>query len=73
MLTCCIGMMMEYNLGKFLKKRYMDDTKFLNHSYVHNEVHIRSTKVERCLQSAEAQLAGLYPPKGKNRPNKSHI
>lgn len=28
------------------------------------QVYIRSSDVERCLQSAETQLAGFYPPKG---------
>ncbi|XP_066910405.1 prostatic acid phosphatase-like [Clytia hemisphaerica] len=58
-----VGMNMEYHLGKFLKERYVD-TKFINQSYLHKEVSIRSSSVDRCLQSAQAQLAGLYPPSG---------
>ncbi|XP_057302555.1 lysosomal acid phosphatase-like [Hydractinia symbiolongicarpus] len=58
-----IGMNMEYDLGKFLRKRYVQ-THFINSSYLHKEVYIRSSATDRCLQSAEAQLAALYPPKG---------
>eukprot|EP00111_Clytia_hemisphaerica_P016516 TCONS_00048968-protein len=55
------GMKMEYDLGKFLKARYVD-TKFVSQHYLHTQVTIRSSGVDRCLQSAEAQLAALYPP-----------
>uniref|UniRef100_A0A7M5UZU2 acid phosphatase n=1 Tax=Clytia hemisphaerica TaxID=252671 RepID=A0A7M5UZU2_9CNID len=55
------GMKMEYDLGKFLKTRYVD-TKFVSQHYLHTQVTIRSSGVDRCLQSAEAQLAALYPP-----------
>lgn len=58
------GMMLEYNLGQFLKERYVV-TKFVNISYLHEEIYIRSSNIDRCLQSAEAQLAALYPPKGR--------
>ena len=57
------GMMVEYELGKFIKYRYVR-TKFVNSSFLHKEVYIRSSDKPRCLQSAQAQLAGLYPPKG---------
>ena len=57
------GMTLEYELGKFLKYRYVR-TKFINSSYLHKEVYIRSSDKPRCLQSAQAQLAGLYPPEG---------
>ncbi|XP_057314124.1 prostatic acid phosphatase-like [Hydractinia symbiolongicarpus] len=58
-----IGMNMEYDLGKFLRNRYVE-AGFINSSYLHKEVYIRSSGVDRCLQSAESQLAALYPPKG---------
>lgn len=59
-----IGMNMEYDLGKFLKSRYINQNSLVNSSYLYKEVYIRSSDVERCLQSAETQLAGFYPPKG---------
>lgn len=57
------GMQLEFEIGEFLKERYVQ-TKFINQSYLHREVTIRSSGVDRCLQSAETQLAGLYPPQG---------
>ncbi|XP_065670526.1 lysosomal acid phosphatase isoform X4 [Hydra vulgaris] len=59
-----VGMNMEYELGRFLKKRYMIDNHFLNKTYIQKEIYIRSSDTPRCLQSAETQLAGLYPPTG---------
>jgi len=57
------GMYLEYELGQFFKYRYVR-TKFINTSYLHKEVYIRSSDSPRCIQSAQAQLAGLYPPEG---------
>jgi len=57
-----IGMNMQFELGKFLKDRYITNTHFIDPMYLHDEVYIRSSDSERCLQSAESQLAGLYPP-----------
>jgi len=59
-----IGMHMEYELGKFLKERYMNNS-FLDNEYVWKQVYVRSSDSERCLQSAESQLAGLFPPSGR--------
>ena len=33
-------MRMEYELGKFLKNRYITNKKFINESYLHKEVGI---------------------------------
>lgn len=58
------GMRLEYNLGKFFRERYVVQNKLINEQYRHKDVYIRSSDVERCIESAESQLAGLYPPKG---------
>ena len=58
------GMRLEYDLGKFFKERYMTNTSFISQQYVHKEVYIQSSDVDRCIESAETQLAAIYPPKG---------
>lgn len=56
-----IGMRAHYNLGRRLRKRYVD-TGFLSLSYKQDEIYVRSTDVDRTLMSATSQLSGLYPP-----------
>ncbi|RWS28315.1 lysosomal acid phosphatase-like protein 3 [Leptotrombidium deliense] len=48
-----------YNLGRFFRKRYGD---FLTNSP--REVFIRSSAAERCLESAQMLVNGIYAPHG---------
>ncbi|XP_053304332.1 lysosomal acid phosphatase [Spea bombifrons] len=56
-----IGMRQHWDLGQELRHRYKG---FLNESYSRHEIYVRSTDIDRTLMSAEANLAGLYPPAG---------
>ncbi|CAD5122384.1 DgyrCDS10815 [Dimorphilus gyrociliatus] len=58
------GMYQEYNLGKFLKKRYMMNENLLNSTYKKSEIFVESTDTDRTLMSAQSVLNGLYPPVG---------
>ncbi|CAG0896214.1 unnamed protein product [Darwinula stevensoni] len=51
----------HFKLGGLIRKRYEG---FLNPMYDESEVLVRSTDYDRTLMSAQANLAGLYPPQG---------
>lgn len=48
-------------VGTKLRKRYVDELKFLSPEYVPEEVLVRSTDVERTLESAVSLLEALFP------------
>ncbi|XP_056630238.1 prostatic acid phosphatase-like [Diorhabda sublineata] len=56
------GKEQHFKFGKWLRKRY---NNFLPEIYSEEDIYIMSTDVDRTLMSAEANLAGLYPPVGK--------
>ncbi|XP_028179025.1 prostatic acid phosphatase [Ostrinia furnacalis] len=58
-----IGKSQHYALGKWLRQRY---SHLLSPQFDPTEIYVRSTDVDRTLMSAQANLAGLYPPTGKS-------
>ncbi|XP_012230813.1 prostatic acid phosphatase-like isoform X2 [Linepithema humile] len=54
-----IGKHQHLLLGRWLKNRY---SHLLSDLYTPHDIYIQSTDVDRTLMSAEANLAGLYPP-----------
>lgn len=49
-------------LGRWLRERY---NHLLSPEYSPYDIYVMSTDVDRTLMSAEADLAGLYPPRGR--------
>ena len=56
-----VGKRMLYLLGVNARKRYIDNFKLLNRTYNPQEIYIRSTDVNRTIESIESYLQGLYP------------
>ncbi|CAH1230925.1 ACP2 [Branchiostoma lanceolatum] len=58
-----VSMRQQFELGQFLRSRYVG-SNFLNSSYSRYQVQVLSTDTDRTLMSAQANLAGLFPPAG---------
>ncbi|KAJ8013157.1 hypothetical protein DPEC_G00050370 [Dallia pectoralis] len=61
-----VGMQQLYMLGQRLKKRYIQDTSFLNPTFSPAEVYVRSTNIVRTIESAKCLLAGLFQQSQKD-------
>ncbi|GMR52658.1 hypothetical protein PMAYCL1PPCAC_22853 [Pristionchus mayeri] len=62
------GIENTYNLGRWLRRRYVDDDKFLSPVMNPKELFIESVDVNRCLMSAESVGQGMYNADGRNPP-----
>ncbi|XP_031767348.1 prostatic acid phosphatase-like isoform X2 [Galleria mellonella] len=58
-----IGKRQHFALGQWLRQRY---SHLLSTEFEPTELHVRSTDVDRTLMSAQANLAGMYPPSGNS-------
>ena len=56
-----VGKRMLYLLGVKVRKRYIDEFELLSKNYDPQEIYIRSTDVNRTIESIESFLQGLYP------------
>lgn len=57
------GKRQQFKLGQYFRRRYQ---KILDAKYSPNNVYIQSTDFDRTLMSAQANLAGLFPPMHKD-------
>ncbi|GMS97422.1 hypothetical protein PENTCL1PPCAC_19597, partial [Pristionchus entomophagus] len=57
------GIKQTYDLGKFLRERYVKESKHINEVFNKDEVLVISSDSERALTSAQSVLTGLFPPK----------
>ncbi|KAJ2954475.1 hypothetical protein O0L34_g2754 [Tuta absoluta] len=62
-----VGKQQHYVLGQWFRKRY---SHLLSKDFDPKQIQVRSTDVDRTLMSAQANLAGMYPPVGKSIWNK---
>jgi hypothetical protein len=56
-----VGMRMHYLLGRFNRKRWVEDESFLSSSFIANELYVKSTEYNRTMMSVLSHLQGLYP------------
>lgn len=56
-----VGMRQHENLGKALRKDYIEGLEFLSSAVNQSELQIYTTDVNRTFESASSQLYGLYP------------
>uniref|UniRef100_A0A8B9GRK3 acid phosphatase n=1 Tax=Amazona collaria TaxID=241587 RepID=A0A8B9GRK3_9PSIT len=54
-----LGIQQQYELGQYMRRRY---SYFLSVVYKQCEIYVQSTDCDYTLTSAQASLAGLYPP-----------
>ena len=58
---CATGMRQQYNLGRYLRRDYIENQKFLEDVFNHSSLEVFSTASLRTVVSAYCQLYGLYP------------
>lgn len=63
-----MGKQQHFALGQWTRARYQ---KFLPYAFNVNDTYVRSSDVDRTIMSAMSNLAGLYPPSGKQIWNKN--
>ena len=55
------GMRQRYLKGRKNRERYIEKHLLLSPEHIPGEIYIQSTAKERTIQSAYAELLGLYP------------
>ncbi|XP_069569779.1 lysophosphatidic acid phosphatase type 6 [Brachyistius frenatus] len=60
-----VGMQQLYELGRRLRRSYIEERPFLNSSFSPAEVYVRSTNIVRTIESAKCLVAGLFQQKQK--------
>ncbi|XP_061827356.1 lysophosphatidic acid phosphatase type 6 isoform X2 [Nerophis lumbriciformis] len=61
-----LGMQQLYELGKRLRRRYIEESPFLGATFSPTEVYVRSTNIVRTIESAKCLVAGLFQQKQKD-------
>ena len=53
-------------LGKKNRQRYVDEYSMLDPQYNPFQILVKSTDIERTIQSSYSELLGMYQPSNKN-------
>lgn len=62
-----LGRKQHFDLGAYIRKRYIEDNRLLNASYDEREVYVQTTYLNRTYLSALYQLMGMFPENGPHR------
>ncbi|CAJ0937128.1 unnamed protein product, partial [Mesorhabditis belari] len=68
-----LGIQEAFELGTFLRERYIDEKKLFGPFFDREKVFMQSSDQERTLESAQAVAAGLFPPTGNRVWNASFL
>jgi hypothetical protein len=55
-----------FQIGLHLRKKYISQLGFLSGRFDPTQVYVRSTDIDRTMQSAMSLLLGMYPPETRN-------
>lgn len=58
-----VGMQQLYELGRRLRRQYIEENHFLSSTFSPDEVYVRSTNIVRTIESAKCLVAGLFQQK----------
>uniref|UniRef100_A0A914P7C4 acid phosphatase n=1 Tax=Panagrolaimus davidi TaxID=227884 RepID=A0A914P7C4_9BILA len=60
------GMRQHLDLGRTLRRRYIEQLQFLSPDYHNHEIYVRSTDVNRTMISAMSNMFAMYPAKASD-------
>lgn len=67
------GVREHLKLGETIRRVYVNKLKFLGENFNPDEVYVRSTNIDRTLESVQAQLHGMYPNLEEESPSSIDI
>ena len=62
-----LGRRQHFDLGAFIRKRYIVENRLLGASYDERDVYVQTTYLNRTYLSALYQLMGMYPENGPHK------